>query len=242
MQKRARYTGSRLRGSSLYVTSLVAFLALYNNLINLLPEDLHDQVYVPLNLSVALLLLLSARVYGLSWSDLGLSPTQWPQGVAWGMSLGLLLTAPLFLALILPGPFTSWIDDPRIEGMSLAGLAYFVLVRIPLGTALFEEVAFRGVLYGTLETTFNLRTAVLVSSILFGIWHVTPTFNALVEGDRFDDAASLALATLGMVVLTGVGGLFFAWLRWRTKGVYGPFLTHWLINGLAAIAAYMATQ
>ena len=46
------------------------FLALYNNLVNLLPQGLHDQLYVPMNLSIGLLLVLWARRCPLSWHDL----------------------------------------------------------------------------------------------------------------------------------------------------------------------------
>ncbi|MEE9199487.1 MAG: CPBP family intramembrane glutamic endopeptidase [Dehalococcoidia bacterium] len=74
--------------------------------------------------------------------------------------------------------------------------------------------------------------------------------SSLLEDSRVErlTAASLVyrglvripLDTLGGVVITFIGGLFFAWLRWRTGGAYGPILTHWLINSLAASAAFVA--
>ncbi|MFQ5934359.1 MAG: lysostaphin resistance A-like protein [Dehalococcoidia bacterium] len=219
---------------------LIVSLVLYNNLINLLPRDAHDQPYVPLNLLAGLLLLLLARGYGLSWRDVGLSRTSIPSGLRWGLLLGVGLPSLLFLALLLPDPISSLMEDPRLEGLTLAGLAYRTLIRIPLGTALFEEMAFRGVLFGTWAKVASLRSAVVGSSLLFGLWHITPTFNALRTGDRVEEPALLLVSILAAVVVTFLGGLFFAWLRLRTGGIYGPVLTHWLINALAATAAFIA--
>ncbi|MFQ5873757.1 MAG: lysostaphin resistance A-like protein, partial [Dehalococcoidia bacterium] len=214
----------------------------YNNLVNLLPEGLHNQLYVPLNLSVGLLLILWARRYLLSWEELGLSRGSLAPGAAWGLSIGIALPSILFLAPLLPDPASTILDDPRIEGVTAAGLAYRALVRIPLGTALFEEVAFRGVLYGTWLKTNGLRGAVLGSALLFGLWHITPTFNVLRDSDRLDGPGLLAAGVVGAVALTFLGGLFFAWLRHRTGGVYGPILAHWLINAIAAVAAFVGTR
>lgn len=153
-----------------------------------------------------------------------------------------MIPAPLFLALLFPGQADSVMDDPRLEGAATIDLIYQVLVRIPIGTALFEETAFRGVLFGAWRKAHGLRNAVLGSSLVFGLWHITPTFNMLRDSYRLDGVALLALGVLGAVLVTFVGGLFFSWLRWRTKGIHGPILTHWLISSLAATAAFVATR
>ena len=59
-------------------------------------------------------------------------------------------------------------------------LTAFVL--IPLGTVLFEEVAFRGVLWALLRRWRGTRTATAVSSALFGLWHVLPSLG--LAGDK----------------------------------------------------------
>ena len=235
------FIASRRRLSAALVT-LVVFLALYNNVINLLPQGVHDSLYVPLNLSVGLLLVLWARWCGLSWKDLGLSSASLQSGAIWGLLLGIALPSVLFLALVFPDPIPSLLDDPRLEGVTLAGLAYRGLVRIPLGTALFEEVALRGVLYGVWLKTSNLRSAVLGFSLLFALWHIVPTFNVMQDSEHFDRPEWILMGVLGGIMATLLGGLFFAWLRYRTGGIYGPFLTHWLINALAATAAFVATR
>jgi membrane protease YdiL (CAAX protease family) len=58
-------------------------------------------------------------------------------------------------------------------------LAWQTLVRIPVGTAAFEELAFRGVLYGLLHRAGGKRVALAGSSVAFGLWHVGPALAAL---------------------------------------------------------------
>ena len=52
--------------------------------------------------------------------------------------------------------------------------AYDVAIRIPLGTALPEELIFRGALFAVLSRSRDRLTAALISSMLFGFWHLGP--------------------------------------------------------------------
>ena len=191
-------------------------------------------------LAVGAVLIAWARSHGFAWDSLGLSLASIRAGARWGLLLGIALPSPLFLALILPEPAASLLDDPRMAGMGAVGLAYLTLVRIPLGTALFEEALFRGVFYGWWARAHGARGAVVGSSALFGVWHVTATLELLQSSERLGSPVLLGLAVAGGVLVTFVGGLFFAWLRRRTGGIYGPFLAHWLVNSLAALAAFLA--
>ena len=61
-------------------------------------------------------------------------------------------------------------------------------MRIPVGTVLWEEIAFRGVLQAALRRVMPGPAAIAVTSGVFGIWHVRPTAGALringLAGDR----------------------------------------------------------
>ena len=69
--------------------------------------------------------------------------------------------------------------DQRITGLTWPEVAYQVTVRIPAGTVLWEEVAFRGVLQATLRRVLPRPAALAVTSGVFGLWHVRPTVEAL---------------------------------------------------------------
>jgi len=221
---------------------LVIPLLLYNNLSNLLPQSLHDQAYIPLNLTAAALLVLWARRAGFSWQALGLSLDRPGSTLRWGIGLGIVLPAPIFLALMLPEPVGSLADARDYGELAWSGLVYQALLRIPLGTIVLEEVVFRGVLYRVLRERFGVRGAFIGSSAVFGLWHITPTIELLQGSDLFSNDIMLGFAVLGGLVAAAVGGLLFCWLRHRTGSIFSPALTHWLINGLGATAAFIATR
>jgi membrane protease YdiL (CAAX protease family) len=218
---------------------IAAILVLYNSIVNLVPQAIHDQIYIPANLAVVALVVVVARRIGLSWVSLGLVPQRpWRTTLRWGLGVGMLLPAPLFLMLALPESLTS-LAEPSAEVME-GGLllAYQALVRIPLGTALTEEVLFRGVLYGVWNTVGRARTAIIWSSVAFGLWHIVPALELLQRIGQFD-LFLLASGVIGGVVAAFLGGLLFCWLRIRCGSAYASILAHWLINALSLVALFL---
>jgi len=138
-------------------------------------------------------------------------------------------------------PATRWfLADRRVSGVGRAQAAYHLAVRIPLATALAEELLFRGVLLALFRQRRSKRAAVLWTSLLFGAWHVLPTIDhyqgnpasALVA----DSGKGQRLAVLAtMLSTTGAGGVF-AWLRLRSRSVLAPVLAHAAVN----MSAYLA--
>ncbi len=72
---------------------------------------------------------------------------------------------------------------------------------IPLGTAVFEEVAFRGVLFGLLMRRRGTATAIWLSSALFGLYHIGLTVR-FVTADTVEVGQSEA-------ILVVIGAAFF---------------------------------
>jgi uncharacterized protein len=121
--------------------------------------------------------------------------------------------------------------------MPPGGVLYQATLRIPLGTAVFEEVAFRGVLFALLVRTMGTASAMAVSSVVFGLWHVPPTMVALqVNGVVVSSAAGVG-AIAGAVLVTTVAGMMFCWLRERSGSLLAPILAHWATNSLGLLAA-----
>jgi membrane protease YdiL (CAAX protease family) len=130
--------------------------------------------------------------------------------------------------------------DQRITGLTWPEVAYQVTVRIPAGTVLWEEVAFRGVLQAALRRVLPRPAAVAVTSGVFGLWHVRPTVEAL----RTNQMAASRRATAGSVAATVAGtaaaGLLLSWLRERSGSLAAPVLLHLSANCGAALAARSA--
>jgi membrane protease YdiL (CAAX protease family) len=178
--------------------------------------------------------LLTAVVLGVAWAgglgaaDLGLRRSSLVRGSAYGGVVVALVLAVLVVAvLVAPRAFR----DDRVD-VSLTTMLFEVLVEIPLATVMFEEVAFRGVLLGLLRRRLPTWPAVVVSAVLFGLWHVDGVLHR-------QDGPGLAAAVAGTVLATTTAGLGFAWLRVRSDSLVAPMLAHWATNSLAFVVAWV---
>jgi membrane protease YdiL (CAAX protease family) len=212
------------------------FLFIYNNIVNLLPAELHARIYVWLNLTVLLLVWLWARKkLRLNARDIGFTTENLGKSMLYGLGLTALIIVPAFaLRHLLPslgitGTFV------RLEGFSRAELWWRVLVRIPFGTGVFEEVLFRGIFYGFLIKHYSLRHTIWYSSLFFTFWHIMPALKVLLVD--FQVSSPLPLIGLWLAGLAGafVAGIVFAWLRNRTGNIAGCLIAHVLINDLFLI-------
>ena len=148
---------STARGHRVFAAVLVVVLVLWNNVVvAVVPSG----AYVPLNCTAAAVLLGAARWSGLSWEQLGLSRSRVLAGLAWGGGAFALVAALYAIGLVVPG-LHPLLADSRVAGAEFGDIAGDVLVRIPLGTVLWEEVAFRGVLLAALARVLPVRSAVV---------------------------------------------------------------------------------
>ena len=154
------------------------FLAVYNNVAHIsIWEKVWSRSYVVLNLAVAGSMLLLARPL-LTAAQLGLGEDSWLPGLAWGALTMVAGAAVLFVSQRVPAVAKTF-EDRRYAELSDADAVRHALVRVPLGTALLEEIAFRGILFALLESAFSQWVAVIGSSVIFGIWHVGPVLRGL---------------------------------------------------------------
>ena len=222
-----------------FVLGLVAFLAAWNNLANLVPA--FETAYVGVNLLVTAVILALARRRGYGWEQLGLGRASAGSGLRWGAAAFGVVSVALLAALALPATRPFLLDE-RVAGLGAGGLAWLALVRIPLGTVVLEEVAFRGVLLGAWAAHRTARHALVGQALVFGVWHVTPTWIAFEANGAAAGLGSRAAAIAGGVAVTAVGGLLFGWLRLRSGSVLAPALAHVATNSVAAAAAVAAHQ
>lgn len=185
-------------------------------------------------------LLLAARRAGLSWRELGLGAGTWRRGLTWALAAIGAVAVVVTIGAVLPLTHDAFRDSRYQLSLGHALLTAFVL--IPLGTVLFEEVAFRGVLWGLLRRARGTWTATIVSSALFGLWHVLPSLGLARDnkavGSAFGTGTSgAALSVLGTVLFTGLSGVLFCELRRRSGSLLAPAGLHWATNGLAVLAA-----
>ena len=195
-------------------------------------------LYVPVNLALAAVLTLVARAHGLSAAELGLSRSSAPAGLRIGAAGAVVVTVAIAAAVAVPLTRPLF-EDQRVAGVDNGGeLAYQALVRIPLGTVVLEELAFRGVVLAMLARRRSTWAAVVVSSLLFGLWHIRPTLSALDTNDLAADTAARVAAVTGAVAVTAVAGVLFCGLRLATGSLLAPVVVHTATNSVSMVAAY----
>lgn len=221
-----------------FAAPLVLVLCAWNNVVvTRLPG--YPESYVVANVAATGVLLLAARLNGLSWEELGLARHRLRAGLRWGGACVAVVACGYVGALAVPG-LRPLLTDARVAGLDGGAIAYQVLVRIPLGTVLWEEVAFRGVLLATLIRLVSVRAAVGMSAVVFGIWHIRPTLSAIGANDLVGGPVQRVVAVVLACLVTGVAGGLFAWLRRRSGSLLAPALLHLSTNSLGILAAAVA--
>lgn len=209
----------------------------HNNIANRW-RPFHGAAYVPVNLAfAAAIAAICASALGLSRDDLGLRGD-------WGdaaVGLGLVAIFAIGAFALAGSPHGHRIADRRVVDLRGSALAFYVLVRIPLGTAVAEEVVFRGALFAAWrDTGAPSLVAALCASTAFGLWHVAPT----IVGVRMNDASAsrrkLVVAVVAGVLLTTIAGVALTWLRLESGGLIAPIVLHGGINSVGALAAVAA--
>ena len=228
---------SRLHRDVTVAAAWSAALVGWNNLAG--QQAWHQRWYPLANLGATGTALAAAAASGLTADDLGLRRGRVAAGLRCGAAPSGALAAGWILLAAVPATRPA-LADQRITGLTWPEVAYQVTVRIPAGTVLWEEVAFRGVLQAALRRVLPRPAAVAVTSGVFGLWHVRPTVEAL----RINQLAASRRATAGSVAATVAGtaaaGLLLSWLRERSGSLAAPVLLHLSANCGAALAARSA--
>ncbi|MET9678128.1 CPBP family intramembrane glutamic endopeptidase [Streptomyces sp. NPDC006482] len=192
---------------------------------------------------VSVLLLGVLRWAGGTWADAGLARGTLLRGTRWALVLIGLVGAVYLVGALLPATRTLF-EDRRYDGMSGGELMMRVLVRVPVGTVLVEEIAFRGVLYGLVYRARGAVWATAVSSLLFGLWHVLPSLDLATAKPALntvlgDSAFAAVLAVVGAVLFTAAAGVLFCELRRRSGSLLAPMGLHWAVNALGYVAGFV---
>ena len=181
-------------------------------------------------------LLAIGLLDGNSWTDMGLG---WSY-LFWGFMWALASIALVTVGYVVAAAFRRGRDalhDERVSSLSGPRLMFNALVEVPFGTVLFEEIAFRAVLFAMLARRFGVVPAIIISAILFGLWHILASIGSHEQSAALGSVVGTGkraaiLAVVLSVVTTTIAGVVFALLRIVSGSVIAPMGLHWATNGL----------
>ena len=212
-------------------------LAGYNNLAGVRPW--HRRWYPAVNALAATGMLAAAAASGLTTTDLGLRRDRLRSGLRLGSAAAAPVVAAFGLAALTPAT-RPLLNDQRVAGLDRRKLAYHVLLRIPVGTVAWEEIAFRGVLRAALRRVLAEPAATAVASAVFGLWHVRPTAEALAANRLATDRGARIVAVSAVAAGTAAAGALLSVLRERSGSLAAPVLLHLAANCAGPLASALA--
>ena len=181
-------------------------------------------------------LLAIGLLDGNSWTNMGLGWSYLVPGFLWGVGCIIVVTVGYLVA----ATFRRWLNamqDERVAELSGPRLMFQALVEVPFGTVLFEEIAFRAVLFSMLARRFGVVWAIIISAVLFGLWHVLPSIGTHEQSAALGSVVGKGrrgniLAVVLTVITTTIAGVVFAGLRLVSGSVIAPMGLHWATNGM----------
>ncbi|GAA2264942.1 CPBP family intramembrane metalloprotease [Kitasatospora cystarginea] len=176
-------------------------------------------------------------------TELGLGRGTLRRGAVWALACVGAVAAVYLAGALLPSTRPLF-QDTRNSGLSGGDIAYRVLVAVPVGTVLLEELAFRGVLYGLARRLWGPPGAMAFSSLLFGLWHILPSLHLTGEKPALGALlggswATALLADVGAVLFTALAGVLLCELRRRSDSLLAPAGLHWAVNSLGYLTGFL---
>jgi membrane protease YdiL (CAAX protease family) len=211
-------------------------LVAWNNLVAARPW--HASHYVFANLMGTAALLTLARLRGVSAGELGLSSQRVAAGARAGAAVGAPIMAIWAAVVVLPD--RARLRDARLVGLSARTVGYHAAVRVPLGTAVWEEVAFRAVLPALLRRVMSARTAGAVNAVVFGLWHIRPTLDAIRVNGIATTRPRRSVAGAGAVAAGALVDVLLSFLHRWCGSLLAPTLVHVASNSGGTVAAAVA--
>ena len=212
---------------------VIVVLVLFNLLYHRVAPQAHHLVWA---LSGTFFLLALGLLDGNSWTDMGLGWGYLFWGFLWALgSIGVVTAGYLLASSFRKG--RDAMHDERISSLSGPRMMFNALVQVPFGTVLFEEIAFRAVLFAMLARRFGVVWALVISAVLFGLWHILPSIGTHEQSAALGSVVGEGrrgniLAVVLSVITTTVAGVVFAGLRLLSGSVLAPMGLHWATNGM----------
>lgn len=138
---------------------------------------------------------------------------------------------------------TSYSIDGNIGNQTGLFFIFICIIGNIINVAM-EESIFRGLFIKLAETKYSFIKSIVLSSILFGVWHIAAPVRNLLDGEI--SAAGAVLYAIMLTLTSGIAGVKFCLLTKITGSLWMPMADHFLnntiINVLHIVTIYGADE
>ncbi len=189
-------------------------------------------------------------LHNLKWADIGFSKTGFLKNTLFGGALAFgtfaISYAAEMLFLVVQGHtvhidvFTtsfSLVGEVQIN----RGIGFILLcVFFNIINVVMEEGLFRGLFTKIARDEKSARYALVLQSVLFGVWHIVTPLKELVDGNlRFSE---FVLLSVGYLILAGLMGIKWGLLYRMTGSLYAGMADHFFNNCIASNLVHICTE
>lgn len=195
------------------------------------------------------ILLMAVRMQDLSWKEIGFVKENAMKcllkGLAFGLGIFAIAYAVETLIVMAQGRFDSlqfyvsaYAVDENI-GYQTGFVFFLICVWGNVVNVIMEEGIFRGLFIRILEKKYHFISAVVISSVLFGLWHMVAPIRNYVDGTT--SMGGMIANIIMLVVTSALVGFKFALLTKITGSLYMAMGDHFVNNTIVNLLHVVST-
>ena len=173
----------------------------------LLSDLIVSMIYMTLIICITLIIMKKKKI------DINIFPEKWNIKYK-------IFTILVFLFLIITPIITM-----NYQLYNILSLIYNAFI-----TVIFEELIFRGGIFKEISSMKNDLMAYIISTILFGIWHLGYIDTIIWRTSLFFPDSNIVNIMFWKVITGMIIGIVLGFFRYRNKNVYSSMLVHTFIN------------
>ena len=195
------------------------------------------------------ILYLAVQMQGFSWNDIGFVKEKAVKyllkGLAFGLGIFAIAYAAETLVVMAQGRFDSlqlyvsaYAVDENIGYQT--GMVFFLICILGnIVNVIMEEGIFRGLFIRILEKKYHFIFAAVISSVLFGMWHMVAPIRNYADGTS--SMGGMIANIIMLVVTSGLVGFKFALLTKITGSLYMAMGDHFVNNTIVNLLHVVST-
>ncbi len=188
-----------------------------------------------------LLLVFSIPFFRYSWTEVGFSPEKTLRTMLLGALLGaVVFTAGYGIEILIQlstGNFSGlkfYVTSYSVlgnRGMQSGILFIMICIAGNMINVIMEEGVFRGLFVRLAEEKYSFPAACILSSVLFGVWHIMQPLRNVIDGNQ--SMAGAFMAGLILVVTSTLLGIQYCMLYKLTGSLWAGMAAHFVNNTTA---------